>query len=37
MSNIIGTTTTEIILPAEKVEYLQRELTNVREELIGNK
>lgn len=26
-----------LILPAEKLEYLQRELTNVREELIGNK
>ena len=37
MVNIVKKTTTEIILPAEKVEYLQRELTNVREELIGNK
>ena len=36
-NNIIGTTTTEIILPAERVEHLQRELTNVREELIENK
>lgn len=36
MSNIIKKTT-EIILPAERVEDLQKELTNVREELIGNK
>lgn len=27
----------EIVLPPEKLSYLQRELTNVREELIGNK
>ena len=36
MSNIIKKTT-EMILPAERVEDLQKELTNVREELIGNK
>jgi hypothetical protein len=27
----------EIIIPADKLEYLQRELTNVREEFAGNK
>lgn len=27
----------EIIIPQEKLEYLQRELTNIREELINNK
>ncbi len=30
-------TNAEIVLPAEKLEYLQKELTNVREELIDNK
>ena len=31
------TVTKEIIIPADKIEYLQRELTNVRTEFIGNK
>lgn len=30
-------TTADLVLPAEKLEYLQRELTNVREDLIENK
>jgi hypothetical protein len=37
MTNIIKKTTAEIVLPAEKLEYLQRELTNVREDLAENK
>lgn len=37
MTEISKKTTAEIVLPAEKLEYLQRELTNVREELIDNK
>lgn len=37
MADIVKTPTTEIVLPAEKLEYLQRELTNVREDLVGNK
>lgn len=37
MTDIIKTTTAEIVLPAEKLEYLQRELTNVREDLTDNK
>ena len=37
MSDIVKKTTAEIVLPAEKLEYLQRELTNVREDLFENK
>jgi hypothetical protein len=37
MADIEKKSTAEIILPAENLEYLQRELTNVREDLIDNK
>lgn len=37
MTGIAKKTNGEIVLPAEKLEYLQRELTNVREDLFDNK
>lgn len=37
MSNIQKKSVGEIVLPAEKLSYLQRELTNVREDLTDNK
>ncbi len=37
MTDIVKKTTAEIVLPVEKLEYLQRELTNVREDLTDNK
>lgn len=37
MADVEKKSTAEIILPAENLEYLQRELTNVREDLIDNK
>lgn len=37
MSDIVKKTNAEIVLPAEKLEYLQKELTNVREDLVDNK
>ncbi|SFS88635.1 hypothetical protein [Sphingobacterium wenxiniae] len=37
MTTILNKTTEEIVLPQEKLEYLQRELTNVRHELTDNK
>lgn len=36
MSNI-SKTMTEIVIPEDKLEYLQKELTNIREEFQGNK
>jgi hypothetical protein len=37
MADIVKKTAEEIVLPAENLEYLQRELTNVREDLVDNK
>ena len=37
MTELIRRTPSEIILPADKLDYLQKELTNVREDLIDNK
>lgn len=37
MADIVKKTAAEIVLPAENLEYLQRELTNVREDLVDNK
>lgn len=37
MPELVRRTPSEIILPADKLDYLQKELTNVREDLIDNK
>ena len=37
MADLVKKSNEEIILPAENLEYLQRELTNVREDLLDNK
>lgn len=37
MTELVRKTPSEIILPADKLDYLQKELTNVREDLIDNK
>ena len=37
MTELVRRTPSEIILPADKLDYLQKELTNVREDLIDNK
>lgn len=37
MRDIIKKTPSEIILPADKLDYLQKELINVREDLVDNK
>lgn len=37
MDSVIIKPSEEIVLPPEKLDYLQRELTNVRDELIDNK
>ena len=37
MPELVRRTPSEIILPADKLEYLKKELTNVREDLIDNK
>lgn len=37
MADLVKKTPSEIILPADKLDYLQKELINVREDLIENK